>query len=61
MLLVVGANDSYRADMEWLSENAPNATLCLVDAVGHFPFVEAEQEFLSKVSTFLKGSRGSAA
>ncbi|MFN8453857.1 MAG: alpha/beta hydrolase [Anaerolineae bacterium] len=55
MLLVVGSNDPYRADMEWLAEKAPNARFCLLDRVGHFPFVEAEQDFLTEVSSFLTG------
>jgi proline iminopeptidase len=60
-LLVVGNKDWYRSDMEWLSKKLPNARLCLLDSVGHFPFVEAEEEFLTEVAHFLTGHIESAA
>src|SRR4029450_10832143 len=40
-LLIVGRPDPYRVHMEWLAGHMPNATLRMLDAVGHFPFIEA--------------------
>jgi len=52
-LLVVGADDWYRRDIEWLAGRLPNATLCVMDGAGHFPFVEAESQFIDTVAEFL--------
>jgi pimeloyl-ACP methyl ester carboxylesterase len=56
MLLVVGADDPYRKDMEWLAEEASSATLHVVAEVGHFPFLEAPSFFADVVSSFLAGA-----
>ena len=53
-LLVVGADDWYRRDMEWLADQMPDATLCALDGAGHFPFVEAEDRFVDVVAGFLR-------
>ena len=53
-LLVVGSNDHYVPHMKWLSQNVPDAALCVIEGVGHFPFVEAPNEFITTVSAFLK-------
>jgi len=39
-MLIVGSADPYYAHMAWLAANIGNATLCVLDGVGHFPFVE---------------------
>jgi hypothetical protein len=36
--------------MEWLAEHIPSATLCALDGVGHFPFVEASAQFTQLVA-----------
>jgi proline iminopeptidase len=52
-LLIVGSGDPYCAHMEWLAEHIPNATLCALDGVGHFPFVEAAAQFTQRVAAFI--------
>ena len=52
-LLIVGSGDPYRAHMEWLERRLPNATLHVLDRVGHFPFVEASEEFTQRVAAFI--------
>ena len=52
-LLVVGSVDPYRAHMEWLAGHMPDATLCVVDGVGHFPFIEAAAQFTQRVAAFV--------
>lgn len=54
-LLIVGENDCYRAHMEWLANQMPAATLCVLKDVGHFPFLEATEVFRSRVGQFLNG------
>jgi proline iminopeptidase len=54
-LLIVGQRDPYRADMEWLAAHLPASTLCTLDGVGHFPFVEAAEEFSDRVAAFING------
>lgn len=56
VLLVVGKDDRYRGDMEWLAEQLPNASLTVFPGVGHFPFIEAQEKFLKVVSSFLAGT-----
>lgn len=56
-LLIVGRSDPYRVHMEWLARHMPNATLQVLDDVGHFPFIEAAGEFTQSVAGFM-GSRG---
>jgi proline iminopeptidase len=56
MLLIVGSRDAYRPHMEWLAEHAPKATLCVFEGVGHFPFVEAPDEFVRTVGSFVRGA-----
>jgi len=53
MLLIVGRDDAYLSHMEWLVANAKNARLRVLDGAGHFPFVEAEEEFATEVTSFL--------
>jgi pimeloyl-ACP methyl ester carboxylesterase len=53
-LLIVGRSDPYIAHMEWLAEHMPHATLCALDGVGHFPFIEAAEQFTEEVAAFIK-------
>ncbi len=53
ILLIVGRDDYYRPDMEWLATHAPNATLRVIDGVGHFPFIEAAAQFTDHVAAFV--------
>jgi proline iminopeptidase len=55
-LLVVGRHDHYRAAMEWLAGELPVATLHVIDAAGHLPFVERAAEFTQAVGAFLATS-----
>lgn len=57
MLLIVGDQERYRAPMEWLAVNTPNAALCIFKECGHFPFIEAAAHFTTSVSSFLKDDR----
>src|SRR4029453_12423211 len=59
-LLIVGRPDPYRVHMEWLARHMPNATLRVLDDVGHFPFIEAPDEFTQSVAGFMN-SRGQSA
>jgi pimeloyl-ACP methyl ester carboxylesterase len=52
-LLIVGQSDPYGAHMEWLAMHLPRATLCTLDGVGHFPFVEAAASFRQRVAAFV--------
>lgn len=52
-LLIVGSDDPYRAHMEWLAEHVPNASLRVLEGVGHFPFIEAAPEFTLSVAAFV--------
>ena len=56
MLLVVGRQDAYLPHMEWRAEHAKHATLCVLNDVGHFPFVEAPGKFTSTVAAFLESA-----
>jgi proline iminopeptidase len=60
-LLIVGSADPYRADMEWLAKQMPDATLYALDGVGHFPFVEAAEPFTERVATFINERASPAA
>lgn len=53
-LLIVGTGDPYFAPMKWLAEHLPHATLWALDGVGHFPFVEAAEQFTQRVAAFIK-------
>jgi proline iminopeptidase len=53
MLLIVGSKDAYLPHMDWLSSHAKQATLCVIEDVGHFPFVEAPDKFVTAVASFL--------
>ena len=55
-LLVVGRADHYCAPMEWLAEHMPKARLCVLDGVGHFPFIEAAGQFTRTVAAFVNGN-----
>jgi pimeloyl-ACP methyl ester carboxylesterase len=35
------------------AEHIPSATLCALDGVGHFPFVEASAQFTQLVAAFI--------
>jgi proline iminopeptidase len=52
-LLVVGQSDPYRPDMEWLAAHLPQPTLCTLEGVGHFPFIEAADRFHESVAPFI--------
>jgi proline iminopeptidase len=52
-LLIVGSEDHYKPDMEWLARELPNASLHVLPNAGHFPFIEAPEAFLQTVSAFL--------
>jgi proline iminopeptidase len=53
-LLIVGQNDPYRSHMEWLAAHLPQPTLCTLEGAGHFPFIEAADEFRHCVGSFLQ-------
>jgi pimeloyl-ACP methyl ester carboxylesterase len=59
-LLIVGRTDPYCVHMEWLAERMPNATLRVFDDVGHFPFIEAADQFTQSVAGFMN-ARGESA
>jgi pimeloyl-ACP methyl ester carboxylesterase len=52
-LLIVGSGDPYCPHMEWLAEHMANTTLWALDGVGHFPFVEAAEQFTQRVAAFI--------
>ena len=52
-LLIVGSEDHYKPHMEWMAEVMPAATLHILPKVGHFPFVEAQEEFVEIVASFV--------
>jgi proline iminopeptidase len=52
-LLIVGTSDPYRTHMEWLAAHLPKAILCTLDGVGHFPFIEAAEQFSQQVAAFI--------
>jgi pimeloyl-ACP methyl ester carboxylesterase len=56
-LLIVGQSDPYRVHMEWLAEHLPKSTLCALEGVGHFPFVEAPNRFRQCIVPFLQARR----
>jgi proline iminopeptidase len=53
-LLVVGQSDPYRPHMEWLAAHLPQPTLCALEGVGHFPFIEAAHQFHQCVASFIQ-------
>jgi len=53
-LLIVGQSDPYRAHMEWLAAHLPQATLWTLEGVGHFPFIEAANQFRQRVAAFVQ-------
>jgi pimeloyl-ACP methyl ester carboxylesterase len=36
--------------------NLRHATLCVFNGVGHFPFIEAQEQFVKAVTSFLTGA-----
>lgn len=52
-LLVVGHDDPYLSHMMSLAERLPDAELCVLDGIGHLPFLEGAHEFTSTVRAFL--------
>ncbi|OLC52328.1 MAG: hypothetical protein AUH43_00365, partial [Acidobacteria bacterium 13_1_40CM_65_14] len=54
-LLIVGQSDPYRVHMEWLAAHLPQPTLCTLEGVGHFPFIEAANPFRECVAAFIQG------
>jgi pimeloyl-ACP methyl ester carboxylesterase len=57
----VGSHDPYCGPMRWLAEHLPHATLRVFDGVGHFPFLEAADDFTAIVAAFLNADADSAA
>jgi len=55
-LLLVGSEDRYLEDMEWLAKTMPRAELEVFRATGHFPFLEAPGRFKARVAGFLASS-----
>jgi proline iminopeptidase len=53
MLLIVGKQDAYLPHMEWLAKHARKSMLCVLEDVGHFPFLESPEEFQMAVVSFL--------
>ena len=53
-LLIVGQSDPYRVHMEWLAAHIPQPTLCTLEGVGHFPFIEAANQFRQRVAAFIR-------
>lgn len=53
VLLIVGSEDHYKSEMEWLADKLPNASLHVFPKVGHMPFLEAPGLFRQTVSAFL--------
>jgi proline iminopeptidase len=60
-LLIVGSHDAYCGPMRWLAAQLPHATLRVFDGVGHFPFLEAAEDFTATVAAFLNSAGDSAA
>ena len=57
-LLIVGQRDPYRQHMEWLAAHLPQPTLCTLEGVGHFPFIEAANQFCQRVAAFIRDREG---
>jgi proline iminopeptidase len=53
-LLIVGQADPYRTHMEWLAAHLPQPTLCTLEGTGHFPFIEAADQFRQCVASFIQ-------
>jgi proline iminopeptidase len=53
-LLVVGSEDHYRGDMEWLAGALPRARLVVVPHAGHLPFLDDPDGFRGEVDSFLR-------
>jgi proline iminopeptidase len=54
-LSIVGSEDWYVPDMEWIARNTKRSTLCIIDGAGHFPFIEGADRFVQAVAAFLTG------
>jgi proline iminopeptidase len=54
-LLVVGSEDHYRSDMEWLAGRLPNCRMEVIRGAGHIPFLEQPEAFRAAVGAFLNG------
>jgi 3-oxoadipate enol-lactonase len=52
-LLVVGSEDHYRPNMEWLAGRLPQARLEVIPGSGHMPFLDAPEAFAAVVAHFL--------
>ncbi len=53
VLLVVGSEDHYRSDMQWLADQLPCCQLQVMPGAGHMPFLEKPEEFRALVTDFL--------
>jgi pimeloyl-ACP methyl ester carboxylesterase len=53
-LLVVGGEDHYRGDMEWLAGRLPRSRLAVLPRTGHLPFLEEPEAFRAAVDSFLR-------
>ncbi len=42
--------------MEWLAVHGRRAALCVLNSVGHFPFVDAREAVVEAVAGFVRGS-----
>jgi proline iminopeptidase len=56
-LLIVGADDWYLPEMEWLAHHLPSASLFVIPDGGHFVFLEEPDEFTRIVAEFLTSLR----
>jgi pimeloyl-ACP methyl ester carboxylesterase len=57
-LLLVGGEDHYRADMEWLAGRLPRSHLVVLPGTGHLPFLEEPEAFRAAVDRFLREAGG---
>jgi proline iminopeptidase len=53
-LLLVGGQDHYRADMEWLAGRMPQSLLVVLPGTGHLPLLEEPAAFRAAVDRFLR-------
>jgi pimeloyl-ACP methyl ester carboxylesterase len=57
-LLLVGGEDPYRTDMEWLVGHIPGSRLVVIPGTGHLPFLEEPGPFRVAVDEFLTCPHG---
>ena len=59
VLIIQGASSIFSVD--WaraMADRIPHSTLVVLDAVGHFPFIEAPDRFTAEVQHFLQRTNG---